>query len=85
MGERVLIVGHQVTVNCLRYLFERMSEDEILDVDRRADVPNCSVTSYTFDPKAGRNGKLVLDLVNFVAPLTDAGTSRKSGPAGARG
>ena len=29
--ERVLIVGHQVTVNCLRYLFERMTEDQILD------------------------------------------------------
>ena len=78
--ERVLIVGHQVTVNCLRYLFERMSEDEILDVDRRTDVPNCSVTSYTFDPKTGRNGKLVLDLLNFVAPLTDAGTPVTSAP-----
>jgi broad specificity phosphatase PhoE len=78
--ERVLVVGHQVTVNCLRYLFERMSEDEILDIDRRADVPNCSVTSYAFDPAAGRNGKLVLDLVNFVAPLTEAGTPVTSAP-----
>ncbi len=78
--ERVLIVGHQVTVNCLRYLFERMSENEILDVDRRADVPNCSVTSYGFDPRAGSNGKLVLDLVNFVAPLTDAGTPVTTAP-----
>src|SRR5678816_2700562 len=72
--ERVLIVGHQVTVNCLRYLLERMSEAQILDLDRGADVPNCSVTSYTFDPTAGRKGKLVLRLINFVAPLTEAGT-----------
>ena len=71
--ERVLIVGHQVTVNCLRYLFERMTEAQILAVDARADVPNCSVTSYAFEPAAGRNGKLVLRLVNFVAPLTEAG------------
>jgi broad specificity phosphatase PhoE len=78
--ERVLIVGHQVTVNCLRYLFERMSEEQILDIDRQADVPNCSVTSYAFDRAAGRNGKLVLDLVNFVAPLTDAGTPVTSEP-----
>ena len=78
--ERVLIVGHQVTVNCLRYLFERMSEDQILDIDRRADVPNCSVTSYAFDPAAGRSGKLVLDLVNFVAPLTEAGTQVTTAP-----
>jgi hypothetical protein len=36
-------------------------------------VPNCSVTSYEFDPAAGRNGKLVPRLVNFVAPLEAAG------------
>jgi broad specificity phosphatase PhoE len=78
--ERVLIVGHQITVNCLRYLLERMSEHQILDIDRRADVPNCSVTSYRFDPSAGRNGKLVLDLVNFVAPLTQAGTPITTAP-----
>ena len=39
----------------------------------RADVANCSITSYAFDPAAGRSGKLVLALDNFVAPLTDAG------------
>jgi len=56
----MLIVGHQVTVNCFRYLFERMTEAQILAIDQRADVPNCSVTSYVFDPSAGRQGKLVL-------------------------
>ena len=71
--ERMLIVGHQVTVNCMRYLLERMTETQILDIDRRADVANCSVTSYAFDPAAGRSGKLVLVLDNFVAPLTEAG------------
>ena len=78
--ERVLIVGHQVTVNCLRYLFERMTEDQVLTIDRRADVPNCSVTSYEFDPGVGRHGKLMLRLVNFVAPLTEAGTAVTSEP-----
>ncbi|WP_019142271.1 histidine phosphatase family protein [Noviherbaspirillum massiliense] len=73
-GERVLIVGHQVIVNCFRYLLERMDEQQILEIDRSGDVPNCSVTSYRFDPARGRNGKLVLDLVNFVAPLRDSGT-----------
>jgi broad specificity phosphatase PhoE len=73
-GERVLIVGHQVIVNCFRYLLERMDEDAILAIDRAADVPNCSVTSYRFDPDAGKRGKLVLDLENFVAPLTSTGT-----------
>lgn len=71
--ERVLIVGHQVIVNCFRYLFERMDERQILEIDRIADVPNCSVTSYEFDPSRGKNGKLVPNLVNFVAPLREAG------------
>ncbi len=73
-GERVLVVGHQVIVNCFRYLLERMDEDAILAIDRAADVPNCSVTSYRFNPDAGKRGKLVLELENFVAPLTSTGT-----------
>jgi hypothetical protein len=51
-----------------------MSEQQILDIDRAADVPNCSVTSYEFDPQAGRSGKLVPRLVNFVVPLQETGT-----------
>lgn len=72
-GERVLIVGHQVIVTCMRYLLERMDEDRILDIDRKSDVPNCGVTSYEFDPTVGRKGKLVSRLVNFVVPLQEAG------------
>jgi broad specificity phosphatase PhoE len=78
--QRVLIVGHQVIVNCLRYLLERMSEEQILEVDRGADVPNCSVTSYEFDPRAGRAGKLLPRLVNFVAPLEEAGAPVTAAP-----
>jgi broad specificity phosphatase PhoE len=72
--ERVLIVAHQVTVNCFRYLFERLSEQAILDFDRAGDVPNCSVTSYEYDPELGKGGHLALRLVNFVAPLEATGT-----------
>jgi len=79
-GQRVLIVAHQVIVNCLRYLLERMSEEQILEIDRGADVPNCSVTSYEFDPRAGRAGKLLPRLVNFVAPLEEAGAPVTAAP-----
>jgi broad specificity phosphatase PhoE len=78
--QRVLIVAHQVIVNCLRYLLERMSEEQIMEIDRGADVPNCSVTSYEFDPHAGRAGKLLLRLVNFVAPLEEAGAPVTAAP-----
>jgi len=43
-------------------------------------VPNCSVTSYEFDPRAGRAGKLLPRLVNFVAPLEEAGAPVTAAP-----
>ncbi|WP_347876603.1 histidine phosphatase family protein [Janthinobacterium sp. 75] len=73
-GERVLIVGHQVIVNCFRYLLERCDEQAILAIDKAADVPDCGITSYAFNPALGRHGKLQLDLCNFVAPLEAACT-----------
>jgi broad specificity phosphatase PhoE len=78
--ERLLIVGHQVIVNCFRYLLERLTEQRILALDKTADVPNCSVTSYEFDPLAGRAGKLSPALVNFIAPLTEAGAPVTAAP-----
>ena len=78
--ERVLIVAHQVVVNCFRYLFERMTEAQILALDREGDVPNCGVTMYEFDPQQGSNGKLALRMANFVAPLVETGTPVTSAP-----
>ena len=69
-GQHVLVVGHQVIVNCMRYLIECMDEAQILAIDGRGDVPNCGVTSYEYDP---RMDALQADLVNFVAPLRQAG------------
>ncbi|GAB3775391.1 histidine phosphatase family protein [Ramlibacter monticola] len=80
-GERVLVVAHQVIVNCMRYLLENLDESQILGIDRLGDVPNCSVTSYALDAQARC---LHLDLVNFVAPLLEAGapvTAAKDIPA----
>jgi broad specificity phosphatase PhoE len=81
--ERVLIVSHSVVVLCFRYLLERMSEEQILTIDRELDVANCSVTAYRFDPSLGKKGKLALELFNFVAPLEEAGepvTTKKDAP-----
>jgi broad specificity phosphatase PhoE len=79
-GCRVLIVGHQVVVLCMRYLLENMTEEQILAVDREADVANCAVTEYRFDPEAGTDGGLVLAAYNFVAPLEEAGAPVTSEP-----
>ena len=72
-GQRVMVIAHQVIVNCFRYLIEDMTEEAILAIDRLADVPNCGVTSYRFDPQAA-NGRLVLEAANFVQPLVQEGT-----------
>jgi len=68
-GDRVMIVAHQVVVLCLRYLLESLTEDQILAIDREADIANCGVTEYRFDPTAGPDGGLVLARYNFTAPL----------------
>ena len=64
-GKRVMIVAHQVVVLCLRYVIERLSEEELLAIDRAGDVANCSVTEYAFDP--GGPGDGVLRLVRYNA------------------
>jgi broad specificity phosphatase PhoE len=79
-GERLLVISHQVVVNCLRYLFERLTEAEILEIDRAQEIPNCSITSYEYDVGAGGLGHLVLRLANFTAPLLEAGATITTKP-----
>jgi broad specificity phosphatase PhoE len=76
-GERVLVVAHQVIVNCMRYLLENLDEAQILAIDRGGDVPNCAVTSYRLHPSGER---LALDLVNFIAPLVESGAPVTAAP-----
>jgi probable phosphoglycerate mutase len=68
--QRVLLVAHQVVVLCARVALEHLTEREILDIDARADVVNCGVTSYV----ANAHGELKLTAYNFSAPLEEAET-----------
>lgn len=68
-GKRVMIVAHQVVVLCLRYVIERMSEEEVLAIDHAGDVANCSVTEYRFDAAKGPQGGLALVRYNQTAPV----------------
>ena len=82
--DRVLIVGHQVTVNCFRYLLECMDEAKILAIDREADVPNCAITEYALDARRGQPA-FALRCTNFVVPMIEGGapvTSAPDKPAG---
>ncbi|MCU1038037.1 histidine phosphatase family protein [Stenotrophomonas maltophilia] len=81
-GARVMIVAHQVIVNCMRYLLEGMDEQAILDIDRQGDVPNCGITEY----HAAQGGQLILVRANFISPeLAETPiTALPDRPAGAR-
>jgi len=68
-GRRVMIFGHQVVVLCMRYVIENLDEEGILAIDREADVANCSITEYRFDPQMGRSGNLALVRYNATAPV----------------
>lgn len=67
-GERVLLMAHQVVVLLTRYVLEGMDEQTVMGVDAEGDVANCAVTSYVYDPEAGR---LALRRYNEVAPLEE--------------
>jgi broad specificity phosphatase PhoE len=79
-GERVLIVCHTVVVLCMRYILEHLTEDELLAIDKKNEIANCSVTMYEHDEGLGPRGNLRLKLFNFVAPLEDAGTTVTAEP-----
>jgi broad specificity phosphatase PhoE len=83
-GSRVLVVAHQVIVLCLRYLFEEMTEEEILAIDHKADVANCGVTEYALQAGRGTAGaeerRLVLVRYNFVAPVEQGGAAVTASP-----
>jgi broad specificity phosphatase PhoE len=78
-GRRVLIIGHQVLVLCFRYLLENLTEAQLLAIDSKGDVANCSVTDYRC---AARDDSATLELqrYNWVLPLRDAGAQITSKP-----
>ena len=57
-GARVWLVTHQAVIMSFRYALEELSEEELLDIDRTAPIPNASMTTYRRD--GGR-----LELVSF--------------------
>jgi broad specificity phosphatase PhoE len=71
--ERVLVVAHEIVVLCMRYLIERMTEQQLLAIDASGDVANCSVTEYEYrHDEQGRPG-MALRCYNHVAPLEEEG------------
>jgi len=78
--KRVLVVCHQVVVLCFRYILEELDEAEILKIDKEAEVFNCGICSYDFDPDEEGLCVPKLDLWNHAAPLEEERTPVTSAP-----
>lgn len=80
-GRRVMIVGHEVVVHCLRYLLEDLDEQRILAIDSQGDIANCGVTEYVYqDGGSSKEGTLALVRYNETAPLQEQGAPVTTAP-----
>jgi broad specificity phosphatase PhoE len=77
---RVLIVCHQVVVLCMRYILEELTEQEILKIDKQADVLNCGIARYDFEPDAKGVCIPKLEIWNHGAPLDAEGAPKTAEP-----
>ena len=77
---RVMVVCHQVVVLCFRYILEELDETEILRIDKQAEILNCGICAYDFDPDS--HGLCVpnLALWNHGAPLETCGAEKTAAP-----
>jgi broad specificity phosphatase PhoE len=79
-NRRVLVVCHQVVVLCMRYILEELDEAQILAIDKQADVLNCGICAYEFEPDAEGLCLPKLALWNHDAPLETEGAAKTSAP-----
>ena len=77
---RVLIVCHQVVVLCMRYILEELTEQDILKIDKQAEILNCGIVRYDFeaDPEGLCIPKLAI--WNHGAPLEAEGAPKTAEP-----
>ena len=78
--KRVLIVCHQVVVFCLRYILEELTEEQIMAIDRQAEILNCGISAYDFAPTAPALCVPTLALWNHGAPMEEQGTEKTAEP-----
>jgi|SRR5215218_2349944 len=77
---RVVVICHQVVVLCMRYILEELDEEQILAIDNQAEILNCGICAYDFEPDP--HGLCVPELAmwNYGAPLEVEGAEKTSAP-----
>ena len=79
-NKSVLIVCHQVVVLCIRYILEELTEGDILAIDKQADILNCGISAFDFEPNHLSLCVPKLVLWNHGAPLEEQGTPKTAEP-----
>jgi len=51
--QRVLVVAHQAVIMVCRYVLEGLDEQELMDLDKREQIANASLTRYEADGSGG--------------------------------
>jgi broad specificity phosphatase PhoE len=69
----VTLVTHQAVITVFRYVLERLTEQELMEVDRTTQIANTAVSVYT-----GTAGGMRLDVFNDVSHLEPAETTSSS-------
>src|SRR3954447_4852791 len=77
---RVLIVCHQVVVLCFRYVLEALDEETILNIDQQAEVLNCGIAAYEFEPESDGHCVPAREMWNQGALLEAEGAPKTSAP-----
>lgn len=67
-GKKVFVVTHHLTILATRANFERLNATQFIALDDKDKPANCSLTTYTGQPNAGRRGqgKMKLQYYNQV-------------------
>ncbi len=65
---------------CFRYILEELDEQAILAIDKQADVLNCGIAAYDFEPDAKGLCIPELSLWNHGAPLEEEGAPKTAEP-----
>jgi len=78
--KRVVVVAHQVVVLCMRYILEELTEGQILSIDKQAEILNCGICAYDFEPDEASLCAPTLVLWNHGAPLEAGGTPQTAEP-----
>ena len=78
--KRVVVVAHQVVVLCMRYILDELTEGQIMAIDKQAEILNCGICAYDFEPNQASLCAPKLSLWNHGAPMEQDGTEKTAEP-----